>query len=45
MSAGVALTLFVGMCCALQWKWFTSRMATLRSLRAAGAVSDYRSFR
>ncbi len=28
MSAGVAMTLFVGMCCALQWQWFASRMAT-----------------
>jgi hypothetical protein len=27
MSTVVALTLFVGMCCALQWQWFASRMA------------------
>ena len=31
MSAVMTLTLFVGMCCALQWQWFASRMATLRS--------------
>ena len=28
MSIGVALALFVGMCCALLWLWFGSRMAT-----------------
>jgi len=31
MSIVVTLTLFAGMCCALQWKWFASSMATLRS--------------
>ena len=28
MSVGVALALFVGMCCALQWTWFVSRTVT-----------------
>jgi len=31
MSTVVTLTLLVGMCCALQWKWLVSRVATLRS--------------
>ena len=25
------LALFVGMCCALQWQWFSSKMVTARS--------------
>jgi hypothetical protein len=31
MTNVMTLTLFMGMCCALQWKWLVSRMATLRS--------------
>jgi hypothetical protein len=31
MSTAVTLMLFAGMCCALQWQWFASRMATLRT--------------
>jgi hypothetical protein len=31
MSALVALTLFVGMCCGLQWWWLGSRSPMLRS--------------
>ena len=27
MNVG-SLALFVGMCCALQWQWFASRMVT-----------------
>jgi len=32
MITVVTLTLLVGMCCALQWKWFVSSMATVRSV-------------
>ena len=33
MSVVVAMALFTGMCCALQWRWFVlSRMAKLRSV-------------
>jgi len=31
MDTVVTLALFVGMCCALQWKWFASGMTTMRS--------------
>ncbi len=31
MSVLGFLTVFAGMCCALQWQWFGSRMVTLRS--------------
>jgi hypothetical protein len=34
MSAMGALALFVGMCCALQWRWFVSR-ATTSAVRTA----------
>ena len=30
MNVG-SLALFVGMCCALQWQWFASKMVTARS--------------
>ena len=33
MTAG-HWALFVGMCCALQWQWFISRMVTVRSAAA-----------
>ena len=29
MNVGACLVLFVGMCCALQWQWFVSKMATV----------------
>ncbi len=31
MSVLAFLTAFAGMCCALQWQWFASRMAVVRS--------------
>jgi hypothetical protein len=31
MSVLGFLAVFAGMCCALQWQWFASRMTTLRS--------------
>jgi hypothetical protein len=33
MNVG-CLALFVGMCCALQWQWFSSKMVTARSAAA-----------
>jgi hypothetical protein len=35
MSAVVTLTLFVGMCCALQWRRFASSLAMTATLRSA----------
>ena len=31
MSVLGFLAAFAGMCCALQWQWFASRMATARA--------------
>jgi hypothetical protein len=31
MSVLGFLVMFAGMCCALQWQWFASRMTALRS--------------